>query len=136
MSGSSSSVFICVATVWCAFAIDSTSNRITSSDDLREPNSTEPSGFLERAKSLRENSSSRAARAVVRVSDHDIAMRILRKGMVCTRVEGFKFFARRFCIVHAREQGINAGIVFTPEIVGNYRIPGISDWTITIAPAP
>ena len=65
-SGSSSSLFICAATFWCCFAMDSTSPRTTSRDILRVPISCDPSDLRDSDMSLRAYSSSMEARAIVR----------------------------------------------------------------------
>jgi hypothetical protein len=122
VKGSSSSVFIWFAMFWCAFAIDSTSSRKTSKEDLREPNSTEPRGFFDRANSLRANSSSIAPRAVEEISDSPHA----DLTPVGTCVERLKLFARRFGIVHTLQHWTNTGILFAPEIVRN--CPTVSFW--------
>ena len=62
-SGSSSSVFICCAMLWCALPMDSTSARMTSHDSRRVPVSQDPRGLRDRFRSFREYSSSIAERA-------------------------------------------------------------------------
>lgn len=62
--GSSSSLFICVAMLWCCLAIASTSPRTVSSDVLSDPDSWDPSAFRVKLRSFLAYSSSMEARAV------------------------------------------------------------------------
>ena len=121
-SGSSSSLFICPAIAPCALAMASVSPRTTSKDDRREPNSVDPRGFRQRARSLRAYSSSMAARTVyfIRISAHLPITMISPPFGARTVIERLKFITRNFGSVHAFKHGPNTCVILAPEVVGNY----------------
>lgn len=112
-NGSSSSVLICPAMLWCDFPICSVSPRTVSNATRSDPASVEPNGLRARASNFRAYSSSIAALAVRRLS----AWACLWQRQHTTIVR-FQLIASQLRILHSLNQRLNTRIIFAPEVIG------------------